>query len=84
MVSICPSLRDSLHFSASRMEGLPFNLLESLYCHVPVIASDIKGHRDLIRNGENGLLFSCALKKGFAYVFNFNHDVSPFVYAVFS
>ena len=47
-----------LLLSASKMEGLPFNLLESLYCHVPVIASDIKGHRDLIRNGENGLLFS--------------------------
>ena len=44
--------------SASKMEGLPFNVMEALYCGTPVIASDIKGHSDLIRNGYNGLLFS--------------------------
>ena len=44
--------------SASEMEGLPFNVMEALYCGTPVIASDIKGHCDLIRNGYNGLLFS--------------------------
>lgn len=44
--------------SASEMEGLPFNVMEALYCGTPVIASDIKGHSDLIRNGFNGLLFS--------------------------
>lgn len=43
--------------SASKMEGLPFNVLEALFCGLPVIASDIKGHRDLL--GKNyGLLFS--------------------------
>lgn len=44
--------------SASKMEGLPFNVMEALYCGTPVIASDIKGHSDLIRNGFNGLFFS--------------------------
>lgn len=44
--------------SASKMEGLPFNVMEALYCGTPVIASDIKGHSDLVRNGFNGLLFS--------------------------
>lgn len=44
--------------SASKMEGLPFNVMESLYCGTPVIVSDIKGHKDLIKNGSNGLLFS--------------------------
>ena len=42
--------------TASKMEGLPFNVMEALYCGVPVVASDIKGHRDLIQNGYNGLL----------------------------
>ncbi len=43
--------------TASRSEGLPFNVLEALYFHLPVIASQIKGHTDLISHGENGLLF---------------------------
>ena len=42
--------------TASKMEGLPFNVMESLYCGVPVVATDIKGHRDLVENGINGFL----------------------------
>ena len=43
--------------SAASMEGLPFNVMEALYCGLPVVASRIKGHNDLITHGENGLLF---------------------------
>lgn len=43
--------------SVSRIEGLPFNLMEAMACGLPVVASDIKGHRELTRNGESGLLF---------------------------
>ena len=39
------------------MEGLPFNVMEALHCNMPVIASRIKGHTDLIENNKNGLLF---------------------------
>lgn len=31
--------------SASRVEGLPIALLEALSCNLPIIASDIEGHR---------------------------------------
>ena len=42
--------------TASKMEGLPFNVMEALFCGVPVVATDIKGHSDLIQNRKNGLL----------------------------
>jgi glycosyltransferase EpsD len=44
--------------SASRCEGLPFCVMEGLYFGLPVIASDIKGHRDLVEHGRNGLLYN--------------------------
>ncbi|MCL2069146.1 MAG: glycosyltransferase, partial [Oscillospiraceae bacterium] len=43
--------------SSSRCEGLPFCVMEALYFGLPVIASDIKGHRDLIEHAYNGLLY---------------------------
>lgn len=43
--------------TTSRIEGLPFNVMEAVCCGLPVIASDIKGHRELITHKVNGLLF---------------------------
>lgn len=43
--------------SASRIEGLPFNIMEAMYCGLPVVATAIKGHTDLILQGKNGLLY---------------------------
>lgn len=42
--------------SSSRSEGLPFNILEAMHFGHPIVASDVKGHRELVENGENGLL----------------------------
>ena len=46
-----------LYVSASEKEGLPFNIMESLGCGKVTLASDIKGHRDLIEDGKSGILY---------------------------
>ena len=43
--------------SSSRSEGLPFNIMEAMYLGLPVVASAVKGHVDLIEHNKNGLLF---------------------------
>ncbi|EFM39176.1 glycosyltransferase, group 1 family protein [[Eubacterium] yurii subsp. margaretiae ATCC 43715] len=43
--------------SSSKSEGLPFNIMEAMSIGIPVIASRIKGHIDLITDGYNGYLF---------------------------
>ncbi|MBQ3556565.1 MAG: glycosyltransferase [Oscillospiraceae bacterium] len=43
--------------ASSRSEGLPFNIMEAMHCGVPVVASEVKGHTDLICHGETGLLY---------------------------
>lgn len=43
--------------SSSRSEGLPFNVMEAMRARLPVVASAVKGHTDLVREGETGFLF---------------------------
>lgn len=43
--------------SSSRSEGLPFCIMEAMLCGLPVIASDVKGNRDLVENGSTGFLY---------------------------
>lgn len=45
--------------SSSRIEGLPFNIMEAMHCGLPVVASVAKGHTDLIQHEKNGLLYPC-------------------------
>lgn len=43
--------------SSSRSEGLPFNIMEAMFAGLPVVASDVKGHRDLLASEQAGLLY---------------------------
>jgi glycosyltransferase EpsD len=45
-------------FSASLREGLPVNIIEAMACGIPVVCSDNRGHRSLIKNNETGYIFS--------------------------
>jgi glycosyltransferase involved in cell wall biosynthesis len=40
----------------SLYEGHPKALIEAMACGLPVIASNVEGNREIIENGENGLL----------------------------
>ena len=41
-----------IYVSASCIEGLPFNIMEAMYCKKPIVASDIKGQRDLLSKSQ--------------------------------
>lgn len=42
--------------STSRSEGLPFNLMEAMHCALPIAATAVKGHEDLVEEGRTGFL----------------------------
>ena len=47
-----------LYIAPSFKEGLPFNVIEAQGLGKTVIATDIKGQRDLIKDGESGYLYT--------------------------
>lgn len=40
----------------SHFEGLPMSIIEAMFCALPVVATDIRGSRELVTDGETGLL----------------------------
>lgn len=51
--------------SSSRSEGLPFNIVEAMRAGLPILASDVKGHRDLLGGGA-GVLYAFGDEAAFA------------------
>lgn len=61
MLGYCTHLQDYQHIidtlvACSYREGLPLNIVESMLSGNPVVASINRGHKELIKNGENGYL----------------------------
>lgn len=46
-----------LYFSTSYYEGLPFAVVEAISYKLPLMLTDIMGHRDIVRENGNGILF---------------------------
>jgi glycosyltransferase EpsD len=42
--------------SASRREGLPVNVMEAMATGLPLVVTDCRGNKDLVKNGENGFV----------------------------
>jgi glycosyltransferase EpsD len=56
--------------ASSLREGLPVNILEAMACELPVIASENRGHRELVKNMENGWLINPAETQEFGNKIN--------------
>lgn len=54
-----------LLLSTSLQEGLPINIIEGMFTGLPIIASNVRGHADLVKHGENGFLFELNNTKSF-------------------
>lgn len=44
--------------SLSKREGLPVNVIEAAFSALPIIATDCRGNRDIVKNGENGYIIN--------------------------
>jgi glycosyltransferase involved in cell wall biosynthesis len=40
----------------SHFEGLPMSIIEAMLCGLPVVATDIRGSREMVAEGETGFL----------------------------
>ena len=47
-----------VYLTTSRWEGMPFGVLEAMALGVPVLASDVTGHRQLVGGSGGGILYS--------------------------
>ncbi len=55
-----------LFLFASTREGLPVAVMEAMACGLPIIASNIRGNRDLIDDQQGGFLLDASDVEGFA------------------
>ena len=52
--------------SSSRQEGLPVNVMEAMATGLPLVVTNCRGNRDLVKDGENGYVVEIDDVYGFA------------------
>ncbi|OIJ11263.1 glycosyltransferase family 1 protein [Anaerobacillus alkalilacustris] len=52
--------------SASRQEGLPVNVMEAMATGLPLVVTNCRGNRDLVKTGENGFVVEIDDVEGFS------------------
>lgn len=45
-----------IYLASSKREGLPVNVMEAMYKGLPIIATDNRGHRELMEDWQNGFI----------------------------
>jgi glycosyltransferase EpsD len=69
-----------LAVSSSLQEGLPINIVEAMAVSLPVVATRVRGHTDLIEEGRNGLLAevndAAGMAKMIQYLFEHPHTMA--------
>lgn len=68
----------NLALSSANQEGLPVNIMEAMYVGLPIVATDCRGNRDLVKSDYNGYLISLndseAFSKSVEKIYNSNND----------
>ena len=54
-----------LAVSSSSQEGLPVNIMEAMCVGLPIVATDCRGNRDLVKDGENGYIVNMSASDKF-------------------
>lgn len=49
-------MNSDVYLTVSRYEGLPLSVIEAMSLGCPIVASDVPGNVDCVRNGQNGWL----------------------------
>jgi glycosyltransferase EpsD len=52
--------------ASSRREGLPVNVMEAMATGLPLVVMDVRGHHDLVHDGENGYVVGLNDIEGFS------------------
>jgi len=47
-----------IFINVSESEGVPVSIMEAMSCHIPIIAPDVGGVKDMVVDGYNGFLLS--------------------------
>lgn len=66
-----------LYVSTAKQEGLPVNVMEAIYAELPIIVTNCRGNRDLVKENMNGYVINNLeqligkIKKAYAGEFNY-------------